>query len=222
MSLFQLSTSPLSYFSASDTYTDQSLAAAASWLGSISDAGPAETQKGDPSCGRKEGRDDHVDLTRTILDFRALAASARSGVNTASILPAIKTYIGRTEPKNAAPTRLIPDPFSIREFMALLGSHSTGKQRTIAPAQLADSETLSHTVAPPSVFRPPSDLVFSTSATAAKDWARFLGKQDDWYGHICSACVGLAVAGSKPQTDPATDPVKLEAAIQKYRDIWLS
>ncbi|KAJ6468184.1 hypothetical protein DFH09DRAFT_1345234 [Mycena vulgaris] len=40
MSLFQLSTSDLSYFSASPTYTNQSFAAALSWLGSRSDAVP--------------------------------------------------------------------------------------------------------------------------------------------------------------------------------------
>ena len=61
----------------------------------------------------------------------------------------INTYIGRKAPKNIAPEGLLPNPnspvrvltdrfadmgFSIREMMALMGAHSTGKQRFVNTA----------------------------------------------------------------------------------------
>ncbi|KAJ7684142.1 heme peroxidase [Mycena polygramma] len=192
--------------------------------------------------------------------------------------PVIKTYIGRPAPKNIAPDGLLPNPnsavkiltdrfadmgFSIRELMALIGAHSTGKQRFVDPA-LAESafdstvniwdvrfysETQSAT-APPGTFRLNSDVNFSHNATTQKDYNRFVGKQDDWAEEYADAhekmsllgfnknaltdCTellpqsidlkNLAVSSSgkgKQPTDPTIDPVKLEAAIQKYRSIWL-
>jgi hypothetical protein len=60
--------------------------------------------------------------------------------------PVVKTYVGRTPPKNEAPLDLLPSPFdpvpkmiarfadmgfSVRELMALIGAHTTGKQRFV-------------------------------------------------------------------------------------------
>jgi hypothetical protein len=65
----------------------------------------------------------------------------------------IKTYIGRKNTDHSAPLNLLPNPnsavktltdrfadmgFTIREMMALMGAHSTGKQRFVNPA-LANS-----------------------------------------------------------------------------------
>ncbi|KAJ6479172.1 heme peroxidase [Mycena vulgaris] len=116
--------------------------------------------------------------------------------------PVIKTYMGRPEPWNAAPVGLLLNPFSpvpdqtarfadmgftVREFMALLGAHTTAKQRQLDPTQFGfalDStvdlwdvrvyfEALNSTI-PPGVFSFPPYAAFATDPTTAKDWARFV------------------------------------------------
>ncbi|KAJ7302403.1 heme peroxidase [Mycena albidolilacea] len=109
------------------------------------------------------------------------------------------------------------------------------------------SETQSSSVIP-GTFRLPSDVNFSHNATTQQDYNRFVGNQDNWGREYADAhekmsllgvdqttltdCTeilplsidlkDLAVSSSGQQpTDPAIDPVKLEAAIQKYRSIWL-
>ncbi|KAJ7907643.1 heme peroxidase [Mycena leptocephala] len=192
--------------------------------------------------------------------------------------PAINTYIGRPAPKNIAPDGLLPNPnspvkvltdrfadmgFSIRELMALIGAHSTGKQRFVNPALAQSSfdstvniwdvrfysETQSSTPVN-GTFRLNSDVNFSHNATTQKDYNRFVGNQDNWAREYAAAhekmsllglnknsltdCTeilpqsidlkNLAVSSSnsgKQPTDPVIDPVKLEAAIQQYRSIWL-
>ncbi|KAF7353995.1 Peroxidase [Mycena venus] len=190
--------------------------------------------------------------------------------------PAVTTYIGRPAPKNIAPDGLLPNPnsavkvltdrfadmgFSIRELMALIGAHSTGKQRFVDPALAQSSfdstvdiwdvrfysETQNATAAP-GTFRLNSDVNFSHNATTQQDYNRFVGNQDNWareYANAhekmsllgldqstltdCSEILPLSIdlkdlstssSGQQP-TDPVIDPVKLEAAIQKYRSIWL-
>ncbi|KAJ6566884.1 heme peroxidase [Mycena capillaripes] len=191
--------------------------------------------------------------------------------------PVINTYIGRPAPKTIpAPDGLLPNPnsavkvltdrfadmgFSIRELMALIGAHSTGKQRFVNLAQAQSSfdstvdiwdvrfysETQSSTTAP-GTFKLNSDVNFSHNATTQKDYNRFVGNQDNWAQEYSAAhekmsllglnkntltdCTeilpqsidlkNLAVSSSgKQPTDPTIDPVKLEAAIQQYRSIWL-
>ncbi|KAJ7664490.1 heme peroxidase [Mycena polygramma] len=191
--------------------------------------------------------------------------------------PQIKTYVGRALPKNIAPDNLLPNPnspvkvltdrfadmgFSIREMMALMGAHSTAKQRFVVPALAGEtldstpdiwdvrfySETQQATAAP-GTFRLNSDVNFSHNATTQQDYNRFVGKQNDWAreyadAHLKMSLLGvdqktltdcseilpqsidltnLAVSSSsgKQPTDPTIDPVKLEAAIQTYRSIWL-
>ncbi|KAJ6504439.1 heme peroxidase [Mycena vulgaris] len=193
--------------------------------------------------------------------------------------PVINTYIGRTAPKNIAPDGLLPNPnspvkvltdrfadmgFSIRELMALIGAHSTGKQRfvntLVAPSTFDTtvdiwdvrfySDTQSSSVAP-GTFKLNSDVNFAHNATTQKDYNRFVGKQDNWAREYSAAhekmsllgldkrtltdcteilpqmidlknlAVGSSSGSGKSPTNPTIDPVKLEAAIQKYRSIWL-
>ncbi|KAJ7142486.1 heme peroxidase [Mycena epipterygia] len=191
--------------------------------------------------------------------------------------PVVNTYIGRTEPKNIAPDGLLPNAnspvkvltdrfadmgFSIRELMALIGAHSTGKQRfvntAVAPSSFDStvdiwdvrfySETQNSTTAP-GTFKLNSDVNFSHNATTQKDYNRFVGNQDNWASEYAAAHEKMSLLGldtstltdcteilpqsidlknlavgsgsGKTPTVPVIDPVKLEAAIQQYRSIWL-
>ncbi|KAJ7169217.1 heme peroxidase [Mycena crocata] len=191
--------------------------------------------------------------------------------------PLINAYIGREAPKNIAPNGLLPNPedpvevttarfadmgFSIRELMALIGSHTTAKQRFVDVAKASTSfdstvdiwdvrfysETQSTTTLA-GTFKLDSDVNFSHNATTTKDFSRFIGNQDNWIREYadahekmsllgidpttltdCSEILPLSIdleplavpkGSGKPPTDPTIDPVKLEAAIQQFRSIWL-
>ncbi|KAJ7676522.1 heme peroxidase, partial [Mycena polygramma] len=151
--------------------------------------------------------------------------------------PQIKTYVGRALPKNIAPDNLLPNPnspvkvltdrfadmgFSIREMMALMGAHSTAKQRFVVPALAGEtldstpdiwdvrfySETQQATAAPgirchymltalrdPGTFRLNSDVNFSHNATTQQDYNRFVGKQSDWGREYADAHLKMSLLG---------------------------
>ncbi|KAJ7245892.1 heme peroxidase [Mycena haematopus] len=103
----------------------------------------------------------------------------------------------------------------------------------------------------PGTFQLDSDVGFATKPNTAKDFNRFIGNQSLWgveyaAAHLKLSLLGLdeagltdcseilplpidistllapgPVDGGEPGVDPAVDPVKLEAAIQQYRSIWL-
>jgi hypothetical protein len=82
-------------------------------------------------------------LCRTRSDISSFQLACPGG-------PVISAFVGRHAPLNIAPTALLPNPadpvtvllarfadmgFSSRELMALVGAHSTGKQRFVDTAQ---------------------------------------------------------------------------------------
>ncbi|KAJ6566869.1 heme peroxidase [Mycena capillaripes] len=195
--------------------------------------------------------------------------------------PAVKVYVGRKtpKPKYTAPDGLLPNPnspvkvltdrfadmgLSIRDLMALIGAHSTGRQRfqdastsgapldstiDIWDLSAVDSET-QNAMAAPGTFRLASDVNFAHNATTKKEYNRFVGEQDDWGRDYAGAHEKMSLLGVNKKTlvdcsevlplpidlknlavstsgkgkqaaDPMIDPVKLEAAIQQYRSIWL-
>ncbi|KAJ7111415.1 heme peroxidase [Mycena epipterygia] len=141
--------------------------------------------------------------------------------------PVIKTYIGRPAPKNAAPEGLLPNPnspvkvltdrfadmgFSIRELMALIGAHSTGKQRfqAVPTGTTFDStpevwdvrfysETQS-TATAPGTYKLASDVNFSHNATTQKDYNRFVGNQDNWGNEYSAAHEKMSLLGVDKST----------------------
>ncbi|KAJ7836420.1 heme peroxidase [Mycena leptocephala] len=99
-------------------------------------------------------------------------------------------------------------------------------------------------------FKLESDVNFANDPSTSADFGRFVGKQDNWIreyadAHEKMSLLGLdatdltdcseilplsidlknlavvATGSGKPVTDPVIDPVKLEAAIQQFRSIWL-
>ncbi|KAJ7141783.1 heme peroxidase [Mycena crocata] len=186
--------------------------------------------------------------------------------------PVIATYVGRKPPTNIAPDGLLPsatspvqvllDRFSDmginkKELIALLGAHSTAKQRFQSPPTSAMDSTVeiwdvrfysetAAATAPPGCFRLASDVAMASNSVTKKEFAGYIGEQDDWgrdyaAAHAKMSLLGVnkntltdcteilpppivltkLVSGNKKATDPNIDPVKLEAAIKQLRSIWL-
>ncbi|KAF8896040.1 heme peroxidase [Infundibulicybe gibba] len=139
--------------------------------------------------------------------------------------PVVKTYIGRPAPKNNNPDGLLPNPhspvsvltarfadmgFSIREMMALIGSHTTGKQRFVDTTKAGSSfdstvdiwdvrfysETQSNSTAA-GTFKLPSDVAFSHDPSTVKDYNRFVGsdRQDNWAREYADAHEKMSLLG---------------------------
>ncbi|KAJ7495259.1 heme peroxidase [Mycena latifolia] len=194
--------------------------------------------------------------------------------------PVINAFIGRPAPRNIAPMGLLPNPnspvdvllarfadmgFSSRELMALIGAHSTGKQRFVDPTvanasfdttvDIWDTRFYTQTqeaTAEPGTYRLNSDVNFAGNASTSTDFNRFVGRGDLWLPAYAAAHLKMSLLGqdvtdltdcseilpesisltplevvssntgsNKPVTDPLIDPIKLEAAIQQFRSIWL-
>ncbi|KAK7453945.1 fungal class II heme-containing peroxidase [Stygiomarasmius scandens] len=192
--------------------------------------------------------------------------------------PVVNTYVGRGPVKNVNPHNLIPDThdtipniidrfndmgISVREAMALIGSHTCARQRFVDQAFANDtfdttpeiwdirfySET-KRNESDPGVFRLPSDLGFAQNSLTKDDYNRFVGSlstQEDWAREYADAHEKMSLLGQDVETltdcteimpetihlrditvtssggavDPAVDPGKLEAEIQRTRSIWL-
>ncbi|KAJ7753436.1 heme peroxidase [Mycena olivaceomarginata] len=121
--------------------------------------------------------------------------------------PQIPAFVGRPAPKNVAPDGLLPNPeqpvaeltarfadmgFSIRELMALIGAHTTGKQRFVDTAKanstfdttvdIWDTRFYSSTdLNRPGTLKLDSDANFAVDATTTADFNRFIGNQANWW-----------------------------------------
>ncbi|KAJ6526191.1 heme peroxidase [Mycena vulgaris] len=143
--------------------------------------------------------------------------------------PVINAFVGRPAPRSIAPDGLFPIPespvqvladrfadmgSSIRDsLMALIGAHSTGKQRFVNPAQanttfdttvdIWDVRFCStSTTTNPGTFKLGSNV--NGNASTGPDLDRFIGKQ--------------AIYEILPLS---IDLTPLAAAIQQFRSIWL-
>ncbi|KAF7366184.1 Peroxidase [Mycena venus] len=197
--------------------------------------------------------------------------------------PQIPAFVGRREALNIAPMGLLPSPedpvatlvarfadmgISSRSMIALIGAHTTGKQRFVNTT-LANSsfdttvdiwdtrfytQTSEPTIDLPGTFKLDSDVAFASDPTTSGDFNRFIGAQSIWQSDYIAAHEQMSLLGqnvddltdcsemlpvsidlaplaevtstggggsNKPVTDPLIDPIKLEAAIEQFRGIWL-
>jgi len=119
--------------------------------------------------------------------------------------PKIPVLVGREPPFNIAPDGLLPNPespvatllarfadmgFNAKELMALIGAHTTGKQRFVDVAESGDSFDSTVTIwdtrfytetstnaSVPGVYRLDSDVNFALDPTTSADFTRFIGPQ---------------------------------------------
>ncbi|KAJ7172812.1 heme peroxidase [Mycena crocata] len=142
--------------------------------------------------------------------------------------PAITTYIGRKPPRNIAPDGLLPSALSpvevlldrfadmginMRELVALLGAHSTAKQRFQDPSGLTSAmdstvniwdvrwytETAAAT-APPGCFRLASDVAISSHPRTKKEFRGYIGEQEDWGVDYSAAHAKMSILGVNKNT----------------------
>ncbi|KAF2260010.1 heme peroxidase, partial [Lojkania enalia] len=137
--------------------------------------------------------------------------------------PRIRTFVGRKDATQAAPTGLIPNPFdtadnlitlferkgfSIRDFAALLGAHTSAKQHFVDTAQAGkpldttpgvwDVEFYNDTLQEPQnpeIFVLPSDKVLSVHPRMSADFLSFVGNQQQWNEDYSKAYIKMSLLG---------------------------
>ncbi|KAJ6471628.1 heme peroxidase [Mycena vitilis] len=148
--------------------------------------------------------------------------------------PVIPAFVGRPAPRNIAPDGLLPNPESpvadlvarfadmgltVREMMALIGAHTTGKQRFVDTSVANNTfdttirrpttpqptclvccrfQGVSHTridVLPLGTFKLDSDVAFSTDPSTSPDFTRFVGAQTIWTTDYAAAHAKMSLLG---------------------------
>ncbi|KAJ6556491.1 heme peroxidase [Mycena vulgaris] len=122
--------------------------------------------------------------------------------------PLMKAYIGRPFPRSIAPDGLLPSAddsvpklisrfadmgFTVRDLVALIGAHSTGKQCFVKPAaanssfdstvDIWDVRFYAETALPVTsqgVVKLNSDVNLARSKSSALELLRYINSQDDW------------------------------------------
>ncbi|KAJ7064366.1 heme peroxidase [Mycena amicta] len=115
--------------------------------------------------------------------------------------PKITFWAGRPAPRNIAPN-------ATRDLMALIGAHTTGKQRFVSVAaanatfdttvDIWDTRFYTQTQATttqPGTFKLDSDLYFSTNASTTVEFSRFIGQQNLWIAAYVPAHEAMSVLG---------------------------
>lgn len=127
--------------------------------------------------------------------------------------PVIRTWIGRNDSTTAAPENLLPDVFGsadsnyalfqakgfdAADLAALLGAHTTSRQRFVDASKAGQSQDntpgvwdvkyYSQTTAPPDgVFVLPSDAKLAVHPVVGKEFAGFVNGQGKWTGKYADA-----------------------------------
>ncbi|KAJ7022470.1 heme peroxidase [Mycena alexandri] len=137
--------------------------------------------------------------------------------------PTIPVFVGRRLALNIAPMGLLPNPedpvdklvarfadmgLSVRQMIALIGAHTTGKQRFVNPADaldafdstvdIWDTRFYTETATPgllPGQFKLDSDVNFSTDNTTATEFNRFIGHQNLWITDYAGAHEQMSLLG---------------------------
>ncbi|ORY04773.1 ligninase LG6 precursor [Clohesyomyces aquaticus] len=137
--------------------------------------------------------------------------------------PRIRTFVGRKDATKAAPKGLLPDVhdsadnliqlfankgFSAHDLAALVGAHSSAKQRFVEPAKanfpldttpgIWDVNFYNETLQKPRderIFVLPSDEVLSVHPKVNDEWKSFVGNQPHWNEDYAKAFVRMSLLG---------------------------
>ncbi|CAA9962145.1 hypothetical protein CFE70_005547 [Pyrenophora teres f. teres 0-1] len=157
--------------------------------------------------------------------------------------PRVRTFVGRKDATQAAPEGFLPDTrdpadklitlferkgFSPHDLAALLGAHSTARQRFVDTTPeisgkpldttigVWDVEFYNDTLNNPSgatlaqkVFVLPSDKVLSEHPKVSEEWKSFVGDQKHWNEDYAKAYVRMSLTGvTKDQLNNLVDCTK--------------
>jgi len=139
--------------------------------------------------------------------------------------PRIRTFIGRQDATQAAPTGLLPDTndspdnlialferkgFTPHDLAALVGAHAAAKQRFVDPSQAGKpldttpgvwdvefyNDTLNQPSHPnPNIFVLPSDRTLSVHPKINDEWKEFVGDQPHWNEDYAKAYIRMSLNG---------------------------
>lgn len=143
--------------------------------------------------------------------------------------PRVRTFVGRKDATRAAPTGLLPDTrdtaenlianfaakgFDAHDLAALLGAHSTARQRFVDKTAAAVNKPLDTTIgvwdvefynntlnsragapAGQKIFVLPSDKVLSAHPAINAEWKEFVGNQQYWNEDYAQAFVRMSLNG---------------------------
>lgn len=143
--------------------------------------------------------------------------------------PRVRTFVGRKDATRAAPEGLLPDVhdsadnlialfarkgFSAHDLAALVGAHSTARQRFVDTRPEAVNKPLDTTIgvwdvefyndtlnnpagatAEQKVFVLPSDKVLSQHPKVSDEWHQFVGNQRHWNEDYAKAYVRMSLLG---------------------------
>lgn len=137
--------------------------------------------------------------------------------------PRIRTFVGRKDATQAAPTGLLPDVrdsadnlialfeakgFSAHDLAALVGAHATAKQRFVDTTQankpldttpgVWDVEFYNDTLQTQpndKIFVLPSDKVLSVHPKINDEWKSFVGNQQHWNEDYAKAYLKMSLTG---------------------------
>ncbi|EDU45873.1 KatG Catalase peroxidase I [Pyrenophora tritici-repentis] len=164
--------------------------------------------------------------------------------------PRVRTFVGRKDATQAAPKGFLPDTrspadelialferkgFTPHDLAALLGAHSTARQRFVdTTPEVADKpldttigvwdvEFYNDTLNNPSggtpsqkVFVLPSDKVLSVHPKVSDEWKSFVGDQKHWNEDYAKAYVRMSLTGvTKDQLNNLVDCTKTLPASRK-------
>lgn len=139
--------------------------------------------------------------------------------------PRVRTLVGRKDATRAAPDGLLPDVhdtadnlialferkgFDAHDLAALLGAHSSAKQRFVDPSQAGKpldttpgvwdvefyNDTLNQpTKKNPNIFVLPADAVLSVHPKLNDEWKSFVGDQPHWNEDYSKAYFKMSLTG---------------------------
>ncbi|KAF1946592.1 ligninase LG6 precursor [Clathrospora elynae] len=164
--------------------------------------------------------------------------------------PRVRTFVGRKDATQAAPNGLMPDVhdsadnlialfqrkgFSAYDLAALVGAHSTSRQRFVDTTPAAANKPLDTTIgvwdvnfyndtlnnpagtnASQIVYVLPSDKVLSTHPLIKDEWKSFVGNQPDWNEDYATAYVRMSLLGVQNLGDLVDCTKTLPASRKQY------
>ncbi|KFA60124.1 hypothetical protein S40285_09549 [Stachybotrys chlorohalonatus IBT 40285] len=157
----------------------------------------------------------------------SMADLIQMGANVATVVcpngPRIRSFVGRIDNPNPAPTGNLPEithsvdhllalfqdkTITPNQLVALVGAHTTAQQRFVDTTRAGDPLDRTPGVwdggfygevvnpnSPPRVFKFPTDIALSTDPRTSSEWQNFVPRSPAWNGAYARAYVRVSLLG---------------------------